>query len=150
MKNSIIVDASIALKWVLNEIDSTTALALLTDWNKVGTIIRAPALLAYEITNTLYQSVRTNRITINTAKDSLNLITTTVELDFSAPSTIHIRAMELAKQFNLSATYDAHYLALAERVGCDLWTSDTRMWRMVKEHLSWVRCLADYHPQTSG
>lgn len=52
--------------------------------------------------------------------------------------------MELAHQFNLPATYDPHYLALAEREGCEYWTADARLWNTVKGKLAWVRWLGDY------
>lgn len=37
------------------------------------------------------------------------------------------RALELAGDHNMSAIYDAHYLALAERFGAPLWTGDRRL-----------------------
>lgn len=46
---TVVVDASIAIKWVLQEPDSNIALALLAEWIEVGTAILAPALLAYEL-----------------------------------------------------------------------------------------------------
>lgn len=52
-------------------------------------------------------------------------------------------ALALANQFNLSATYDAHYLALAERKGCEYWTADERLWNVVKTQLPWVRWLGE-------
>lgn len=40
---------------------------------------------------------------------------------------LHLRALELAGEHNLSATYDAQYLALAERFRAPLWTGDRRL-----------------------
>jgi hypothetical protein len=60
----------------------------------------------------------------------------------------------LAHQFSLLATYDAHYLALAESHNCEFWTADTRLLRAVGDKLSWVRTLDDYRTrdkqQTEG
>ncbi len=36
---------------------------------------------------------------------------------------LHRRALELASQLKQGAVYDAHYLALAESLGCELWTT---------------------------
>ncbi|MEA5537299.1 hypothetical protein [Crocosphaera sp. XPORK-15E] len=39
---------------------------------------------------------------------------------------------------SLPATYDAHYLVLAQRFQADLYTSDKRLFNSVKSSLSWV------------
>ncbi len=52
--------------------------------------------------------------------------------------------MELAHQYGLPAAYDAHYLALAEREGCEYWTTDERLWNAVKAQLPWVRWLGTF------
>lgn len=147
MKKTVVVDTSIALKWVLYESDSVKANALLAEWINHETVILAPPLLAYEITNSLYQKVRKGEITPDRAKQGVTkVLATGLELDFPHDPDLSLRAIELAQNYNLPATYDAHYLALAEREECELWTADTRMWRIVKDKLSWVRCIGDYHP----
>jgi predicted nucleic acid-binding protein len=41
---------------------------------------------------------------------------------------LHSRALEIAhEQHQLQATYDAHYVALAERFRVPLWTCDRRL-----------------------
>ncbi len=145
MKNVVVVDTSIAIKWVLNELDSNTALALLAEWKRKKIVMLAPVLLAYEATNALYQKVRGGKITFDTAKEGLTqVILTGLQFDFLQDPTLGLRALELAQNFSLLATYDAYYLALAEREGCDFWTTDTRMWRSVKPQISWVRLLEEY------
>jgi len=145
MRNSVVVDTSIAVKWALKEEDSNIALALVTEWTDLGMEVIAPPLLAYEATNALYRNMRKGDIAFSDAERGLNevilkLVAIEPELDFD----IHTRAIELAHQFGLSATYDSHYLALAEREGCELWTADTRLWNSLKGKLSWVRWMGDY------
>lgn len=145
MRNVVVVDTSIALKWVLEEADSNKADTLLAEWIKKGMLIIAPNLLAYEITNALYRKVRKGEITLDRAKEALAEISLAeIEFDFSSDFTLSTRAIELANQYNLPATYDSHYLALAERKGCELWTADLRMWNSVKGKLNWVRWMSDY------
>jgi predicted nucleic acid-binding protein len=43
------------------------------------------------------------------------------------------RAATLARQLKLGATYDAHYVALAQLYGADFWTLDTRLHRRFAE-----------------
>lgn len=141
---SVVVDASIAIKWVLQEPGSDIAQALLDEWIDKGTVILAPGLLAYEITNSLYRKARTGEITFDRARLGIRkILLTGIELDFSEEPNLNIKAMELADRFDQPAAYDSHYLALAEREGCELWTADGRMGRAVKGKLDWVRRLEE-------
>jgi len=145
MSNVVVVDASIVLKWVLYEPDSAKAQALLIEWNKKKVATLAPALLIYEVTNTLYRNARKGEITFERAKKAQEeILLAKVALDFSPDFKLSLRAIELADRFNLPATYDSHYLALAEREGCELWTADTRLWNSIKGKLTWVRWMGDY------
>jgi len=145
MKNLVVVDANLALKWVVKEEDSGIAIALLNEWNIQGIMMIAPFLLTYEVTNVLYQNMRKGKINLDQAKKILTeVLSIGIELDFSNNSALSRRAFELAHQFNLLATYDPHYVALAERENCELWTADTRLWTAVKEKLPRVRLLGEY------
>ncbi len=147
MRNAVVVDTSIALKWVLNEEDSAVALALLTEWTKNKVKMLAPALLAYEATNTLYQNARKGKITFSTARLSLTtVILAGFKFDQLRDPFLSMRALELAEKFNLPAAYDAYYLALAEREHCPFWTADIKMWQAVKGEINWVRILQEYTP----
>ena len=44
MNSTVVLDASFVLKWILNESDSSKALALLTEWTSEGVVMLAPAL----------------------------------------------------------------------------------------------------------
>jgi predicted nucleic acid-binding protein len=144
MSNVVIVDASIAIKWTLNESDSSAALALLAHWNDEEIEVLAPALLAYEVTNALYRRVRKGEIPFEDARRGLTeIIFKVVEFDFPEDPDFNIHAMELGQQCGLPAAYDSHYLALAEREGCELWTADLRMWNSVNGKLDWLRRLGD-------
>ncbi len=54
---------------------------------------------------------------------------------------LHARALALAARLDLPAAYDAHYLALAEWLGGELWTADGRLARAVGASLPWVRLI---------
>lgn len=145
MRNAVVVDASIAIKWILEEEDSDRADTLLTEWIDKGMQILAPDLLAYELTNALYRKVRKGEISLDRAKEALIEISLTeIEFEFSSEFALSTRAIEVANHFSLPATYDSHYLALAERKECELWTADLRLWNSVKGKLNWVRLMHDY------
>src|ERR1700692_4562602 len=103
MKNTVVVDSNIALKWVLDEPDSAEAVALLADWTRKRVTVLAPALLAYEATHILFQNVRKGKLTFDTARNGLKrVILAGIELDFPHDYRLSLRAMELANTYNLA------------------------------------------------
>lgn len=145
MSNSVVIDTSLAVKWVIHESDSPSAFALLRNWGTNDTILYAPDLLLYEISNVLYQNMQRNKYTVQQARDVLDEIAT-FKITFIPSNTGYLgkRALEFADQYGLPASYDAYYLALAERETCELWTADTKLWRAVQGKIDWVRNLQDY------
>ncbi len=71
MSNVVVVDASLAIKWVLLEHDSNTAITLLDTWISEGKGIIAPALFTYEVTNILHRQVATSKLSYDEAKRGL-------------------------------------------------------------------------------
>lgn len=141
----VVVDASLAVKWVLSEPDSGPALAVLKEWANDGKEIIAPMLFTYEATNVIYRRVVRNLLTYKEAAQSLtDLFAIDISLNASGYEGISTQAMALADRFHLPAVYDAHYLALAMRENCEYWTADTKLWNAVKGKLDWVRWLGDY------
>lgn len=145
MSDVVVVDANLALKWVLIEEDSTKSMGLLEKWTDESKEVIAPALFAYEVTNILHRQAVTGKLTHDEALQGLSkLFSLGILLKFSFYDEISRQAMNYAHRFHLPATYDAHYLALAHREQCEFWTADTRLWNVVKSELNWVRLLSDY------
>ncbi len=144
MNDVVVVDASLALKWVLSEPNSSAAINLLVKWNAEKMEVKAPALFAYEATNILYRQAVTGKLTYEEAKKLFTkLFAIGIVLDFSHHKDTSIQAMEFSHRFGLPAAYDTHYLALAEREQCEYWTADTRLWNAIGGKLTWVRRLGD-------
>ena len=61
-----------------------------------------------------------------------------------SPPGLHRCAFEIADQFRLKWIYDAFYVALAEIVGCDLWTADEVLHAAVSGAHANVRLLSEY------
>jgi len=115
---SVVIDASIALKWVLDEPDSDAAVAL-RDQELI-----APALWLIEAANALWRNVRIGQLTNEEAGERL------CEL-LNAP--VATLAMEpyLGRALDLAATighpvYDCLYLALALHHQTHVATADRR------------------------
>lgn len=116
---TLVVDASVALKWVLLEEDRDRAIALLTEDELI-----APDLLHIECANTLTMRVRRGLISSTDAVDALQVILT-------APVLIRPSASLVAKAHALSVelsrtAYDSLYLALAVAEGAILVTADAK------------------------
>lgn len=54
-----------------------------------------------------------------------------------------LRALEIAAQFNLKWIYDAFYVALADIVGCEMWTADATLYRTVHPAFSKIHLLSE-------
>jgi len=138
----VVVDASVVLKWQLDDEEYIPqATALRNDFYALGVIKAiAPHLLIYEVANGILTAARRKRLDSDKALRVLNnLIELGVELKEVEPA----RVLELALEHNLAA-YDAAYLALAESEGCELWTGDRPFYHAVKGELPRVRWISDY------
>jgi len=140
MSNSatVCIDASVVLRYVLMP-DDAPIKKVWQAWVSNETNLVAPALLFYEVTNGLYQQEKNKLLSPETIwkalEYSLDLPITLVN-----EKNLHLRAREIAIQYKLPATYDAHYLALAEWMDIDLWTADMRLVKAVKSFgLRWVK-----------
>jgi predicted nucleic acid-binding protein len=141
----ICVDASLAAKWVLPEEHRAEALALLRATLERGEPIIAPPLLPIEVTNILRQRLRRadDALTLDEAVQALRAFLT-LPLVLATPDDLHERSLRLADAHGLPAVYDAYYVALAQTAGCDLWTADRRLLRLLGERASFARFIGDY------
>lgn len=140
--NAIVVDASLAVKWVEDEPYSAQARALLGQWHHDDCTLLAPALFLYEVTNVLGKRLRRRQLTLEQAKERLHYFHESGPVQQQI-SSVHSRSLELTERFGFSSAYDAHYLALAGYESCECWTADERLWNTVRHQLSWVRWIGE-------
>lgn len=140
----ICLDSSVVVKLIIDEEQSDLARALYDSLVREQTPIVAPPLLPIEMTNVLRK--RTRRENAISLSDALSLFEVFLALPIAIrnPPGIHQQALLLADAFNLPATYDAHYLALADFMDCEFWTADRRLWQQVERGLPFVRWIGDY------
>ena len=143
-KDIVVVDANIAVKWAVMEEDSHIAERLLMEWNLQSTRIIVPVLFLCEISNILWKKVRRDVLAFSRTKQAMKFILDIgIETYCSVDKEVNLRVLELANTYKLPASYDAYYLALAERENCEFWTADARLYNAVRDRLSWVRLMAD-------
>ena len=117
---ALVVDASIAVKWFMPELDSPDAMRIRNAHANQQISLFAPALLTYELANAL-------RFRSTLSDDDLEMaITSLFDLDLAliAPTEKSVAdAAVLARTLDLTI-HDATYLELAQNLDYQLVTSD--------------------------
>lgn len=140
IKNSstVCLDASVIIRLMLIPDDGAIQ-ELWNSWHTQGYRLVAPTLLYHEITNALYQQEKNELLSAEFIGDALDFALS-LPIQLVGDVALHQRARELAVQYKLPATYDAHYLALAERLNVELWTADARLFNTVQSYgVEWVK-----------
>ncbi len=131
-------DANLIIRLVTGT--SQAIIDLWEEWDRQNLTLVAPQLMRYELTNAFFgHYVRDG----NTLEECRFFLDTALSLPITIDDDIqfHQRAMTLADRFGLRATYDAHYLAAAEKHSATLWTCDAKMFEHVEGKLAWVRLI---------
>lgn len=140
--NAVDVDASLALKWVVVEQDSADARELLHEWESANAQPTVPSWFSCELANVLFRFVLRGDLTRAEGQANEDVVMQLVTVAGDDPADAR-RAMEIAKQAGQKAVYDSQYVALAERLGCELWTADERFVRAAGAVFPFVRSLSE-------
>ena len=123
-----VVDANLSIALVLVDIPySDQAQTLWERWAASGANIFAPDLWAYEVTSTLRKAMVIMDISLAQAQVRLETLTQLGVRLVPPTSALDQLALRWAHRLDQTVAYDAHYLALSEILGCDLWTADRRL-----------------------
>lgn len=97
----------------------------------------APALWTYETTSAVTKAVYFGLLSPEDGQGALQQFRELGVRLHGPDAEDDRRAFAWTLRLQRAAAYDSYYLALAERLGCDLWTTDDRLVRAV--NLPWVR-----------
>lgn len=140
----IVVDASLAAKWVFWEPDTRQALAFLA---KHEGALAAPDLLWTEVFSALVRRARSGELHRSELPDALEEWTRFWHDDLvrSSRSTVGLlrQAVDLALVLDHKLP-DCIYLALAIELDCDLATCDARFQAKASKHFPQVKLLAHF------
>jgi predicted nucleic acid-binding protein len=138
----LVVDASVALKWALNDEEAVDqAVALRDDGLRGFFRMVAPGLWSYEVANGLFVAARRKRLTFAEGARALPSLHA-LGVQFAEPEPGD--AFAFAHKYGI-AVYDAAYLALAARLEAELWTGDRKLYETTAAaNVPWVRWIADY------
>ena len=136
----LVVDASVAVKWLVAEEGSDAAHQLAA--SDEG--LHAPRLMASEIANALWRKARLGEIERARA-GALATAISRMPVRWSTDETVCADAVRLALTLD-RPVYDCVYLALAHRIGAQVVTADARFANALAatEHGGTVMTLTDY------
>lgn len=144
MNGFVVVDASLAVKWLVDEEDSDRAHAVLESWVARDVTRIAPYLMPFEVANALHRRVARGELSVaNSTRMMTRLLGSSLE--FRHSTGLHVRALELASDLGQAAAYDAHYLALAESMSCEMWTADHRLYQRARAGVGNVRWIGEFN-----
>jgi len=126
---SIVIDASTALKWFVPEEDTEKAVKLRNRHVEGENTLFAPDLLTYEVANAL--KFRNDIIKEDLVKDIDALFNLDLELIVPSSEMI-IKSMAIARKLDITV-YDSIYLTLAETIGAYVVTSDEKLYEKTKQ-----------------
>jgi|SRR5579859_457999 len=142
MTGQVVLDAGVLLAAVLEEATSERARELLTGWRDQAVSLAAPGLLRYEVAAVLRKAVTQKRLTANEGFTTLATIGN-LPIRFYLDTELIQRAFEFIIRFDQLTANAAQYLAVADQLGCDLWTADERLFKAVSAELDWVKWLGN-------
>jgi len=122
-----VVDASVAVKWFVDERGSEAARAVLES----GQPIIAPDLIVPECGNTAWKKARQGEISEMHAEALVRALPLSFDR-LAAAAPLSSRALQLALRFNHPA-YDCFYVALAEEASATLVTDDRKVVDLAKK-----------------
>jgi predicted nucleic acid-binding protein len=122
-----VVDASVVVKWVVNEPGTPQALVLLSGYN-----LAAPDLILAECANIFWKKVRRGELTVEEARFAALMIEGS-DLQLREMLPIWLLAIELATRIDHPA-YDCLYLALALKEQLQFVTADDSLVRKLQQN----------------
>jgi predicted nucleic acid-binding protein len=141
----VVADASVALKWVLDEDFSDRAEALFNDTVGQGLPIFAPPHLTSEVTNALYRRSlrREHAITAQVADEAL-ITFLSFPIRLMTPANLYPEALRFARAHRVGSIYDSLYVVLAQLSGSTFWTADRSLLRGLGSAAPWVHWIGEY------
>jgi predicted nucleic acid-binding protein len=141
MNTYLTIDAGIAFKLITPHPHQQVYIELVDRWQRAGFKLCAPTLWAYEITSAIAKMVHFKHLSAVTGRDGLRLAYQ-LGVELMPPNEDQaLKALDWTERLERAAAYDSFYLALAEMLGCELWTVDQRLVNAAAQ--SWVRLVEE-------
>lgn len=142
MSRSVVVDASVAVKWLVREEGVADALRLLEGAEE----IRAPRILFTEVANALWKKVRRGDIAADTGAEALRFLPGYIGAVVATDDLLS-EAFQMALALD-RPVYDCLYVESARRLELPLVTADARLIRTFSgsAYARHILSLSDWRP----
>ncbi len=141
--NKVCIDASLALTWLVPTQQEAKADALWREWNAQGVELICPPIFHAEVTTGLRKQVYFRRILPEEGEEAFAIYEALPVTNIDNPD-VYRKAWELAKEFNLSRTYDMQYIAVAELEDCELWTASRSLADSLRDKVNRIRWVGEF------
>jgi len=129
------VDASLVVKLIIPEPLSQEADALWERWIEKSVERIAPSFMPVEVISALRRRGKRGELPPEFERSAVEVFTDDLLplIELYEPSRRLLRrAWSIARELETMHAYDAIYIALAEEMGCQLWTADRKLYNAVK------------------
>ncbi|NCC35632.1 MAG: PIN domain-containing protein [Chloroflexia bacterium] len=137
----VVIDANILIAFGLSDEPlHTQAQQRLSAWAASRTMLIAPRLFRSEVTAVIRKAVYQQRLEHEQGRIMLaRLLIYPIAL--YEDDALLKAAYDLAEAYKRPRAYDTQYLALAQRLSCEFWTADERLFNAVKDQVAGIRWL---------
>ncbi len=133
----LVIDAGVGYALSVADIDTTHLRSNIAELMNQGVKLCAPVLWRYELTSVFTKALHFGQLSELSAGRALELSGELAVTLFPPDDELVRQAYAWTLRLRRAAAYDSFYLALAQRLGCDLWTINQRLVRAAGA--SWVR-----------
>ena len=137
-----VLDSSVAVKWVLPEVDSPKAIRLRDEYHNFQHDFLAPDVFHIEAAHALTKAER--QLRIKSPDGWKGWLTIMADCPVLVPSLpLMARAYHISSSMRVGV-YDCLYVALAERENCELLTADDKLVKNLQATFSMIRALSSF------
>jgi predicted nucleic acid-binding protein len=146
---TIVIDANLAIWALVPCLSTIDAFSLVQTWQYRRVRLLAPELWLAEVTSAIQRYIKTGALL---QQEGVQLVQALLGwgVETASHAELCLPAIAWANRLGQSKTYDALYVALAEREGAELWTGDQRLANAAQQAgAPWVRWAGKASPESA-
>lgn len=142
MAEPLVIDSGIAVKWITDEPDSTSAERILDRYSEGEIELYAPDLIFSEIGNVIWRKVTFENFAVSDAEDAIDNLN---EIVIEPISSFSLFESAFSIAVNHKRTfYDSLYLATSKHSGCRFVTADERLYNSTRSNFPNIVLLSNW------